>query len=302
MLPETERCRMRAFIRRNKYRAAAAVLVLGLWWILSRIYSPLVVPPISSVVRGILAILSDKAMWKAVFETVFRMFAGLGLGVLSGIAAGLLGGLWRPFRLVWEPIRGIIQVVPPISWLILAIIWFGYNGRASIFIVVMAVMPSITICVEDGIDSIDRKLVDMGRVFRFSKWKMLSCVFVPSVLPFFYSGLKIAVGTACKTVVMGEVLTTTTGIGGQITTARLNIEPETVIAWTVIVVMIYYVTVLAGRIALGLIRKARRERSRRHRRDGAAAAGRADLTGKGRTGTEEEDAAYAEGQQCFQKL
>ena len=41
-------------------------------------------------------------------------------------------------------------------------------------------------------------------------------------------------GMACKTVVMGEVLTTTSGIGGQIMTARLNIEPETVIAWTVI--------------------------------------------------------------------
>lgn len=45
---------------------------------------------------------------------------------------------------------------------------------------------------------------------------------------------------------MGEVLTTTTGIGGQIMTARLNIEPETVIAWTVIVVVIYYITVYSG--------------------------------------------------------
>ena len=47
---------------------------------------------------------------------------------------------------------------------------------------------------------------------------------------------------------MGEVLTTTSGIGGQIMTARLNIEPETVIAWTVIVVGLYYVWVWMGKM------------------------------------------------------
>lgn len=82
--------------------------------------------------------------------------------------------------------------------------------------------------------------MEMGAVFGFAVWKKLRYILIPSVAPYFISGLKIAVGMACKTVVMGEVLTTTSGIGGQIMTARLNIEPETVIAWTVIMVGIYY--------------------------------------------------------------
>ncbi len=153
------------------------------------------------------------------------------------------------------PVLGIIQVVPPISWLILAIIWFGLNGRASIFIVVMAVVPTMFICISDGITAIDKRLLEMGDVFGFSTFKKLRYIMIPSVLPYFGSGLKIAVGMACKTVVMGEVLTTTTGIGGQIMTARLNIEPETVIAWTVIVVGIYYVSLFAGKMVVNLIKK-----------------------------------------------
>ena len=246
---------MKACTTRNKYRLFAICIVFLAWYLLSRIYSPLVVPPIGAVGAKIIELLSSAKMWKAVGETVFRMFIGLLLGITIGTVLGLISGLCQSFRMTWQPIQGIIQVVPPISWLILAIIWFGYNGKASIFIVVMAVVPSMTICVTDGIDAIDQKLVDMGKVFRFSFRKMLTKLYIPSVLPFFFSGLKIAIGTAAKTVVMGEVLTTTTGIGGQITNARMNIEPETVIAWTVILVGIYFLTVMAGKLGYRLYRR-----------------------------------------------
>lgn len=245
---------MKQCIIRNKYRIAAFGLVMAFWWGMSQIYSPLVVPPIGSVAEKLKVILSSTKLWKAILNTMIRLLWGLGLGTGLGCLTGLAGGLYRPFKEIFKPVLGIIQVVPPVSWLILAIIWLGYNGKASIFIVVMAVTPAIFISISDGITAIDKKLIQMGRVFQFPFWKMLRYIYIPSVAPFFFSGLKIAVGTACKTVVMGEVLTTTSGIGGQIMTARLNIEPETVIAWTVIVVGLYYVWVWMGKMVPILLR------------------------------------------------
>ena len=224
---------------------------------MSQIYSPLVVPPVHAVAKEIAEILTSQKMWKEIGNTVFRLIAGLGIGMIIGCLTGLAGGLCHPFQKIWKPILGIIQVIPPISWLILAIIWFGYNGRASIFIVVMAVVPSVFICISDGIAAIDKKLVEMGAVFQFPFWKKLRYIFIPSIAPYFFSGLKISMGVACKTVVMGEVLTTTSGIGGQIMTARLNIEPETVVAWTVIVVGIYYISMMAGKLISGHERRRR---------------------------------------------
>lgn len=253
---------MKECITANKYRIAAAVLVLGLWWGMSQLYSPLVVPPIGMVAAKVLEILSSPKLWVEIGKTMGRLACGLGIGVGVGCLTGLFGGVLKPFRQLFQPVLGIIQVVPPISWLILAIIWFGFNGRTSIFIVVMAVAPTMFICISDGIAAIDRKLMEMGTVFAFSAWKKLRYILVPSVMPYFASGLKIAVGMACKTVVMGEVLTTTSGIGGQIMTARLNIEPETVIAWTVVIVGIYYVVMLAGKgICLWMGRKPERKES-----------------------------------------
>ena len=226
---------------------AAFILILLFWGIMSRIYSPLVVPPIGMVAEKVVFILSSAKLWTEIGKTLTRMATGLGVGVLIGCVTGLVGGIFSPFCEIWKPILGIVQVVPPISWLILAIIWFGFNGSASIFIVVMAVVPTMFICICDGINSIDRKLMEMGTVFGFSPLKKLRYILIPSIAPYFCSGLKIAVGMACKTVVMGEVLTTTSGIGGQIMTARLNIEPETVIAWTVVITGIYYVAVICGK-------------------------------------------------------
>ena len=230
------------------------MLVMAFWWGMSQIYSPLVVPPIGSVAEKLKSILSSVKLWKEILNTMVRLLWGLGIGTVLGCLTGLAGGLYRPFKEIWKPILGIIQVVPPVSWLILAIIWLGYNGKASIFIVVMAVTPTIFISISEGIGAIDQKLTQMGNVFQFPFWKMLRYIYIPSIAPFFFSGLKIAVGTACKTVVMGEVLTTTSGIGGQIMTARLNIEPETVIAWTVVVVGLYYVWVWLGKLAEMMLR------------------------------------------------
>lgn len=248
---------MKECILANKYRMLSLAIVFAVWWILSLMYPPLVVPAISEVCKKLIEILASARMRAEIGRTMVRMFQGLAAGVVIGSIAGLLGGIFYPFRQLYKPIQGMIQVVPPISWLILAIIWLGYNGKASIFIVVLAVMPTIAICIMDGIDGIDEKLVEMGKVFRFTRFKLLVSIYIPSILPNFFSGLKIAMGMAAKTVVMGEVLTTTTGIGGQISAARLNIEPASVVAWTIVVVLIYFVFVILGKFMMQAGRRIR---------------------------------------------
>ena len=150
---------MKPCITANQYRIAAKVLVLGLWWGMSKLYSPLVVPPIHMVAAKVVEILRSAKLWAEIGKTLVRLASGLGIGIWIGCLAGLFGGMLRPVRELVQPVLGIIQVVPPISWLILAIIWFGFNGRASIFIVVMAVVPTMFICISDGIAAIDRKLM-----------------------------------------------------------------------------------------------------------------------------------------------
>ncbi|KOR25976.1 ABC transporter permease [Clostridium sp. L74] len=135
-----------------------------------------------------------------------------------------------------------MQSVPPISWLVLAIIWFGLEGKASIFIVVISTLPMMIINLIEGINNVDCKLIEMGKVFKFSKQKMIINIMIPSIIPYFQSALQIVIGLGWKIVIMGEVLSSSNGIGGEITNARLNIETNYIFAWTIIIVLLFYGT------------------------------------------------------------
>ena len=232
---------MRRFIGANNAdRLWALVIVLAVWKALTLFYPPLVVPTISGVARQFAGIVTTAGGWSAVFATSVRLLAGLLLGVGAGAAVGAAMG-WSPrLRGVCRPILGLMQSVPPISWLVLALIWFGFNGRPSVFIVAVSALPTMVISIMEGVVNVDAKLLEMGRAYRFGRRTMLRRIYVPSVLPHFRSGLRIAVGTGAKAVVMGEVLTTASGIGGAITDARMNIDPEGVTAWTLAMVLLYF--------------------------------------------------------------
>lgn len=232
---------MRRFIgsKTANYLLAVALL-LGGWHILTLFHEPFIVPSIKTVAVRFADILSTGKSWRTIGLTSWRLLAGLGLGVAAGSGLGILLGKNRTLREIFRPLLGLLQAVPPVSWLVMALIWFGFDGRPSIFIVALSALPSMTVNLVEGVSAIDPKLLEMGVIYRFSRIKRLRYIIVPSVLPYFRSGLRIAVGLGCKGVVMGEVLTTDTGIGGAITDARQNIEPESVIAWTLVVVVMYY--------------------------------------------------------------
>lgn len=232
---------MRLFIgSRFACRCAAFVIALGIWWALTLVYPPLIIPRPADVLGKLSEIVFSSGMWRIVALTALRLLAGLALGVGVGTAAGILLGRFSALHAIFRPLLGVVQAVPLISWLVLALLWFGFNGRASVFIVAVAAMPVMLVNIVEGIRTIDPRLLQMARLYAFSPGKSLRHVVAPSVLPSFRAGAHVAVGLGCKTVIMGEVLTTASGIGGEITDARLNLEPETVVAWTIVVVVLYY--------------------------------------------------------------
>jgi len=228
---------MKACFIKNKV-ISIGILIL-LWWVLTLIYPPIVIPTIPSVIKAIWGIITSSAMWIEIGRTFYRLFFALLIGCLAGGIVGFFCGSSKVFRQLSMSFINLLQVIPPVALLILLIIWLGYNGKPAIAISAISVFPTIVITVQDSILNLDRKLLEMGTLFGFSKSKQIKKIIWPSIKPQVYSGLKIAIGSASKTIVMGEVLTTVTGIGGQIVTARLNIESESIIAWTVIAVVLY---------------------------------------------------------------
>ena len=105
-----------------------------------------------------------------------------------------------------------------------------------------ATVPTVVINLSHGVRGVDRQLLEMACLYRFSRWKTLRHVTLPSIRPYFNSALEIVIGGGWKLAVMGEVLTTNSGIGGAITSARLNVQPDAIIAWSFLLVVGCFLT------------------------------------------------------------
>jgi NitT/TauT family transport system permease protein len=170
-----------------------------------------------------------------------------------GGVSGMLMGYSRRLKEALESLIFLIQAVPPILLMTLAMIWFGLDGRATVFIVFICGLPVMAVNVKEGFENIDPKLLEMGRMFKFSRRKMLTEIIIPSLSAYFKSGLIVVMGLGWKVAVMGEVLGSGSGLGSQISDARVNLETEKVFAWGIVVIILCYLS----QKALALIFKKR---------------------------------------------
>ncbi len=219
----------------------AIILIISLWFILSLFNSEHVVPPVPLVFAKLIEILTTPELLKNIGITFFRLFIAMTISIFCGITFGILIIILPKAKQVVKETLNIFQVIPPVSVLIMAIMWFGLNGMPAVFIVVFSLIPLIAVYMIDATDNIDKNLLEMATVYQLSKLDIIWRIYIPSIREQLWTAIKIGLTMGAKIIVMGEVLTTSTGIGGRITTARLNLEPESVIAWTVIMVCLYYI-------------------------------------------------------------
>lgn len=154
------------------------------------------------------------------------------VGALGGLAAGYSAATMRLAR----PILTVLLGVPPIAWIVLAMIWFGSTDGTVVTTVVVAATPLIFVSVAEGIMTRDRRLDDMATAFGAGPLARLTTLGLRHVLAFLFPALTVALGTSVKVAVMAELLANTGGIGGALAMARANLDVTTALAWVLIAV------------------------------------------------------------------
>lgn len=217
-----------------------SLIFLLLWYGLSLIYTPLILPSPALTFKSLLEVLQSERFFIELFSTLNRLLIGLLTSILIGSILGILMGCSKKIKHLFEPLVYLVQATPPILYMTLAMLWFGLNGRATIFIVFIGSAPVMAVNIKEGFENIDTKLIEMGKAFQFSKSKMIMEIIIPSLKAYFKTGLITVFSFGWKLVVMGEVLSASTGLGAQITDARMNLETNMVFAWGIIVIFLCF--------------------------------------------------------------
>jgi len=230
---------MKSSLRQNSvWMAAGIILIIVVWMALSAVYGSLILPSPGETLGALVKLTAGGDVWEKTAVTIMRGLAGFTGAVIIGTPLGFVLGFNRSMEEVFWPALVAMQTTPLISWLLLAMIWFGLTGSLPVFIVFITTLPLIIINAYHGVKSIDFSLVEMSRVFKIKKSTIVSGVYLPQIVPFLLAGFSAALGTTWKAVAMAELFSAQNGIGSGMSVARMNLETAQILAWTIILVVL----------------------------------------------------------------
>lgn len=191
-----------------------------------------------TVLQTLAGLCATGEFWATIALSLGRILMGMVFGTLLGIllAALTCASAWADQLL--SPMIRMIRAVPVASFILLVMLAV-YRATVPTVIVTLMVLPVVWSGVNQGIRQTDGQLLELARAYRFSRWKKVKLVYLPSVQPYLLSAVTTAMGLAWKSGVAAEVLCTPRqAIGTEVYNAKFYLEIPTLFAWTAVVVVL----------------------------------------------------------------
>jgi len=195
--------------------ASVAVGVL-LWAMASARLDSLLFPSPLQALAAFWQMLGNGELLADVAISVQRIAIGFALGCLVGIPLGLAMGLFRIVRAVCDPVVQFLRFVPPIAWLIPAIMWFGIGEASKVLIIFYMTVFLVLLNTMAGVAAIPKNQIRAAGNFSVSRLQLFTLVVFPSTLSYSIAGARIALGNSFAAVVGAELIAADAGLGYRI--------------------------------------------------------------------------------------
>lgn len=218
-------------------------VLIGLWVLLAwlKIWPPYVFPSPKGVLESLWAGFADHSFWIAIGISMRRMLMGYGISVVLGMILGLGVASNKFLEQTMGGLLVSLQSLPSICWLPLAVLWFGLTEEAILFVVVMGSLLSVTIAMEDGRKQMPKIFGMAGRNLGAHGFHLFWYVLLPASLPYIVSGLKQGWAFAWRSLISGEMIFVSLGLGQLLMMGRDLNDMSQVIAVMILIVAIGYV-------------------------------------------------------------
>jgi sulfonate transport system permease protein len=162
--------------------------------------------------------------------TLLRVGAGFGLGALAGTVLGAMSGALVSVRRFIDPTLQALRAIPSIAWVPLFILWFGIFETSKVILIAVGVFFPVYLGVAAAITSVDRKIIEVGRVFRLGRFDMARRVLLPAILPDWVVSLRSGLGLGFMFVVAAEFMGASEGLGYLLVDGQQLGRPDRILA------------------------------------------------------------------------
>lgn len=239
----------RAFFGRDLLIGLAVPAVLALGWELAvraGWSNGRLVPPPSRIFATLDDLARTGDLMGHILATLRRVALGFGLGALAGTVLGAISGALPWFRRLTDPTLQGLRSVPSIAWVPLFILWFGIFETPKVTLIAVGVFFPVYLGVMGAIQSVDRKLVEVGQVFRLGKGEMMTRILLPAILPSWAISLRSGLGLGFMFVVAAEFMGASEGLGYLLVDGQQLGKPDQIVAAIIVFAIL-------GKIADGLL-------------------------------------------------
>lgn len=210
--------------------ASVVTLLLG-WALLAALFPSLLVPSMHDTFAELWGITASGMVWREMAATLRRVFVGFGLAMVVSIPLGIVMGTVRVSETFFKVPIMLGLTMPGLIWALLAVMVFGLSEASAYSAVAVSVLPVVAINIWQGTKSINKELIEMGRVFHATKWSMTKDVILPQLVFYIVAATRYGLGLAWKVVVLVEMFGRNSGVGYQVIRGFDTLSIPTVLAW-----------------------------------------------------------------------
>jgi len=221
------------------YNIITVILWLVVWQVTAiRINNRIFLPSPAETLHSLTGLMLSAAFYQSIGISLGNIAGGFLLGVFAGIGLAVVASFSAFTETFLNfPIR-VIKATPVASFTILALFWID-STKLSVLISFFMVLPVIYTNVLAGIRATDGELAEMASVFRLRLFDRFRFLYVPAVLPHFFSAVSVAIGLAWKSGIAAEVIgLSRNSIGNHLYQAKIYMEMPELFAWTMVTIVI----------------------------------------------------------------
>jgi len=170
-------------------------------------------PPPSRLFQTAVALAASGDLQTHVAATMARVAIGFGTGAVAGTLLGMLTGASATARRLLDPSIQALRAIPSIAWVPIFILWLGIFETSKLALIALGVFFPVYLGMLSAIQSVDRKLIEVGRVFGLTSIGIMLRITWPAVLPTWIASLRSGLGLGFMFVVAAELMGASEGLG-----------------------------------------------------------------------------------------
>jgi sulfonate transport system permease protein len=187
-------------------------------------------PPPSVIFAEFVDLARSGDLQRNTLVTLARVAAGFGIGVTVATIVGAAAGYSPLVRRLLDPSLQALRAIPSIAWVPLFVLWLGIYEGSKVTLIAVGVFFPVYLGLMGAIQSVDRKLVEVGRAFRLSGFAMVRRILLPAVMPAYVLSLRSGLGLGWMFVVAAELLGASEGLGYLLTDGEQLGKPAEIVA------------------------------------------------------------------------